>query len=103
VFRHIVLFRVHDGVPDERVSDAIHSLRTLAVLPGVVTWTVAESLDSRKGRVIVEDATFADEQAFAEFRVRPEHRAVAELMSDVADWWNGDYVIVDASRVVTPS
>jgi hypothetical protein len=94
VFRHIVLFRVHDGVPDERVSEAIRSLRTLAALPGIVTWTVARSLDSRKGRVIVEDATFTDEQAFAEFRAHPEHRAVAELMSEVADWWNGDYVVV---------
>jgi hypothetical protein len=94
VFRHIVLFRVHDGVRDERVSEAIHSLRKLAALPGIVTWTVATSLDSRKGRIVVEDATFTDAQAFAEFRAYPEHRAVAETMSEIADWWNGDYVVV---------
>ncbi|MDF2471332.1 MAG: sulfite reductase, beta subunit [Rhodococcus erythropolis] len=83
---------MHDGLSDEGVSEAIRSLRTLAGLPGVVSWRVAESLDRRKGRIVLEDATFTDERVFSEFRAHPEHRAVAASMSDVADWWNGHYV-----------
>ncbi|MDQ1218287.1 Dabb family protein [Microbacterium arborescens] len=52
-FRHIVLFRIHDEVSDERVTEAIDALRSLAVLPGIQSWTVELSLDQRKGRVIV--------------------------------------------------
>jgi hypothetical protein len=50
-------------------------------------------LDTRKGRVIVEDATFFDAQSFADFRVHPAHGTVAGRTSKVADWWNGDYSI----------
>jgi len=91
VFRHIVLFRVHDDVSDERVAVALSGLRSLAVLTGVTNWRVELSLDSRKGRVIVEDATFADESAFEAFRRHPRHAEVAAAMSTIADWWNGDY------------
>ncbi|WP_267955145.1 Dabb family protein [Microbacterium binotii] len=87
-----MLFRVHDDVADERVAEAIDALRSLAVLPGVAQWRIERSLDARKGRVIVEDATFADRNAFDDFRVHPEHMRVAEQMSRIADWWNGDYI-----------
>jgi hypothetical protein len=93
MFRHVVLFRVHDGVSDDRVTEAIQSLRSLEALPGVIAWTVALSLDERKGRVIVEDATFADERSFGQFRVHADHAGVAGQMSSIADWWNGDFVI----------
>jgi hypothetical protein len=93
MFRHVVLFRVHDGVSHDRVAEAIRSLRALESLPGVIAWTVALSLDERKGRVIVEDATFADERSFAQFRVHADHTRVAGQMSSIADWWIGDYVV----------
>ncbi|AUG30640.1 MULTISPECIES: Dabb family protein [Microbacterium] len=91
MFRHIVLFRVHDDVSDQRVAAALDELRSLSVLTGVRHWRVELSLDARKGRVIVEDATFVDEPAFEAFRRDPRHVAVAEAMSAIADWWNGDY------------
>lgn len=91
MFRHIVLFRVHDDVSDERVTAALSALRSLALLPGVTSWRVELSLDARKGRVIVEDATFVDEPAFEAFRRDPRHTEVAAAMSTIADWWNGDY------------
>jgi len=91
VYRHIVLFRVHDDVDDERVAAAIDQLRSLAALSGVVGWRVELSLDARKGRVIVEDATFIDQVAFESFRRDPQHVRVATAMSKIADWWNGDY------------
>lgn len=91
-YRHIVLFRVHDSVPDATVAEAVAALRALGALPGVMSWRVEESLDVRKGRVLVEDATFGDEAAFLEFRATPEHTAVAAAMAEIADWWNGDYL-----------
>jgi hypothetical protein len=91
VFRHIVLFRVRDGVEDDRLASALGELRSLGALPGVASWQIERSLDTRKGRVIVEDATFIDRRSFEQFRDHPRHVAVALVMSEIADWWNGDY------------
>lgn len=89
--RHIVLFRVHDDVSDERVTAALHELRSLAVVPVVASWRVELSLDRRKGRIIVEDATFADEASFESFRRDERHIAAGRSMAQISDWWNGDY------------
>lgn len=91
LFRHIVLFRVHDDVSHDRVEEAIERLRSLASLPGVVEWRVELSLDARKGRVIVEDSTFIDQDSFKLFRRDLRHVGAADVMSQIADWWNGDY------------
>lgn len=91
MFRHIVLFRVRDDVADPDVSAAIAALRTLGDEPGVVAWTVEPSLDTRKGRVIVEDATFADAAAFEAWRGGKSHRRVAARLAGIADWWVGDF------------
>lgn len=91
MYRHIVLFRIHDGASDEQVTGAIDSLRSLAVLPGVVSWRIERSLDVRKGLVLVEDATFTDRAAFEVFRADPRHEKVAQQLSEMADWWVGDY------------
>jgi len=90
-FRHVVLFRVHDGIANERVSAAIESLQSLAGLPGVLAFVIARSLDARKGRIIVEDATFADAAASSAFRASPAHVAVAGQLAQISDWWIGDY------------
>jgi len=90
-FRHIVLFRVHDGIGDDRVSAAILRLTSLADLPGVTSLHIARSLDGRKGRIIVEDATFVNAGAFAAFRESPPHLAVSCEMAEISDWWIGDY------------
>ena len=93
MFRHIVLFRVRDDVSDSDVLSAIEALRRLDSAPGVMEWTIELSLDTRKGRIIVEDGTFADEEAFAAWRDGEQHRSVAHLMAQLADWWVGDWVI----------
>ncbi|MBB2975526.1 hypothetical protein FHX49_001092 [Microbacterium endophyticum] len=92
-YRHIVLFDVYKDVPEERLAHALHTLRGLAVLPGVSSWRIEMSLDERKGRVVVEDSTFVDQESFIAFRDCAEHRAAAEEMSHIADWRIGDYVI----------
>ena len=91
-FRHVVLFRIHDTVPEDDVTAALDELRTLAALPGVVAWRVERSLDARKGRVIVEDATFASADDFERFRIHPTHVAAGQRMAAISDWWNGDYL-----------
>ncbi|MGZ0069645.1 Dabb family protein [Microbacterium arborescens] len=90
-FRHIVLFRIHDEVSDERVTEAIDALRSLAVLPGIQSWRIAHSVDARKGHALVEDATLTDRSSFEVFRAHPTHEAVAQQMSEITDWWVGDY------------
>lgn len=91
-YRHIVLFRIHDDVDDDRVTEAMNRLRSLGVLPGILSWRVELSLDPRKGQVIVEDASFEDAVAFSAFREDPRHNEVAVEMARISDWWIGDYV-----------
>ena len=91
MYRHVVLFRVRDDVTDPDVSRAIDLLRELGDEPGVTAWDIALSLDTRKGRVIVEDGTFADAAAFAAWRASPAHVRVAEHMASLADWIVGDW------------
>jgi hypothetical protein len=95
VFRHIVLFRVHDDIPDTEVERAVAGLRALGSEIEASAWSVEISLDTRKGRVIVEDAAFADDAAFERFRVHPPHVAAAQMMAQIADWWVGDYHVRD--------
>lgn len=90
-FRHVVLFRVHSHVTPERVDAAIGRLEALSSLPMVESLVIARSLDGRKGRVIVEEATFTDAAAFAAFRTAPQHTEIAQTMSEISDWWIGDY------------
>lgn len=90
-YRHIVLFRVHDDATDAEVSEALEALRALGSVSGALTWHVAPSFDTRKGRVIVEDATFASVAEFEAFRALPEHQEVVARMAAMSDWWVGDY------------
>ncbi|MEN2740523.1 Dabb family protein [Microbacterium sp. X-17] len=90
-YRHIVLFRVHEDVAEAAVARAIEELRALGRLPGVTSWNVELSLDDRKGRVIVEDATFEDADAYRSFAENSGHRRAGELLREISDWWVGDY------------
>ncbi|MDQ1124489.1 Dabb family protein [Microbacterium trichothecenolyticum] len=91
MFRHVVLFRVRDEVADPEISAALTALRALGGQPGVLSWDVALSLDTRKGRVIVEDGTFVDRAAFAQWRESDEHARVAGRMAGISDWWVADW------------
>lgn len=91
MFRHVVLFRVRGDLSDSDVLAAITALGTLGEHPGVLSWDVAVSLDSRKGRVILEDGAFADRAAFDMWRASDRHRAVGERMARISDWWVGDW------------
>ena len=93
-YRHVVLFRVHEQVSDAQLSAVIE--RTRAVLrgaAGVVSAYVEVSRDARKGRVVVEDVTFADGAAYEAFRGSREHEGITAVWAGMADWVVGDYVI----------
>lgn len=91
MFRHVVLFRVRDDVTDPEVSQAIDELRAVGEARGVTAWTIEISLDTRKGRIIVEDGSFVDRSAFEAWRAGDAHQRVAERMAGLADWWVGDW------------
>lgn len=90
-YRHVVLFRVHDDVPDDVVAEALRRLGALGEVPGVLEWTVRLSDDTRKGRVIVENALFESRDVIESFRVHPLHQESSDLLREIADWWIGDY------------
>lgn len=91
MLRHIVLFRMHNNASDAELEEAVSVLRALGDEVEAVSWHVELSLDSRKGRVVVEDATFTDAAAFQRFRAHPAHVSATETMSRISDWWVGDY------------
>lgn len=92
-YRHIVLFRVYDSASATAVDSAIGSLQALSKLPVVEALRVERSLDGRKGRIIVLDATFGDRDAFDAYRADPRHVAVAAQLATISDWWVGDYEV----------
>jgi quinol monooxygenase YgiN len=89
---HTVMFKLHDNVSDEQRTEAVERLTNLGAEPGVLSWIVKESTDTRKGRIIIEQAVFASEAAYQEFRTSPAHIEVGDLMKTIADWWVGDYL-----------
>jgi hypothetical protein len=97
VYRHIVLFRLHDDVDEIDVERAADALTGLASDLGLDSWRIERSIDVRKGRILVEDATFVDRSAFERFRATPEHARVAAMMSRISDWWVGDYAFEEAA------
>lgn len=89
---HTVLFKIHDEVSDELFQKALQLLTSLGDEPGVVAWTIKESIDTRKGRIIIEQAVFTDEAAYQAFRTYRAHVEVGNFMKTIADWWVGDYL-----------
>lgn len=90
-YRHIVLFRIHDDVPEHVVAEALRLLEELSAVPGVREWTVRLSDDTRKGRIIVQNSLFDGPESIESFRVHPLHRRTTDLMRTIADWWIGDH------------
>lgn len=91
-FNHTVLFKLHDGVGAEIRAEAVRLLIGLGKEPGVLSWVIKESIDTRKGYIIIEQAIFENQQAYQAFRTSPAHIEVGDLMKEIADWWVGDYL-----------
>lgn len=88
-YRHVVLFRLHEGASTEAAVAALEAARPRL---GASRWTITTSLDDRKGTVVVEDSTFDDEASFLAWRVSEQHLTAVAHMKENADWLVGDWV-----------
>ncbi|HSE61694.1 MAG TPA: Dabb family protein [Candidatus Saccharimonadales bacterium] len=88
--RHIVIFVAKPGVTGEEIISLLKQLD--AGEPGVLSFAAEQSLDKRKGVVIIENILFADERTFERFRISPIHKELGEKMSKLADWLVADYI-----------
>lgn len=92
-FRHIILFKLHEGLDPELEIKAIQLLQELGKEDeGVLEWRVKRSIDIRKGIIIVENGLFKDKQAFEIFRKSDKHLETVNFMKEIADWTVGDYI-----------
>lgn len=96
-YRHVVLFRIRDGVAADAIDAAILCLRQVATAAS--RGDVAISEDSRKGVVIVEDLTFESSAHFAAFKVSAPHLRAIETMSAISDWLIADW---DSTTAASP-
>lgn len=93
-YKHIVLFKVSDQVTEDKFQEALEVLNDLGVdQQGVLSWNIATSIDTRKGRIIIEEGVFQDDKVFQLFRESEKHQRAVGLMRDIADWLVGDYIL----------
>jgi len=96
-YHHIILFRIKDGVSDDVHQKALIALRKLGQgHPGLETWQVHESIDTRKGQILIQEGVFATEEDFKRFQDSEIHAEVGNIMKEIADWWIGDYLAPSA-------
>lgn len=92
-YHHIVLFRLYDDTSAAVRREAVNRLQRLGSgHQGLTSWTVNESIDTRKGHIIIEEAVFETEADYIRFKQSQAHVAVGEFMRQIADWWVGDYL-----------
>lgn len=89
-YRHLVLFRFRESADADARQAAYDAVAGTEEAPGLLSWRLAWSLDTRKGPVLVQDAVFVDRAAFESWRDSDAHRQAGALMSRVADWLVGD-------------
>lgn len=84
---HTVMITFRETATDSDIAQLIEELRSLQELPGVMALMVrGESLDQRKGRIVLEQVVFENGQAFLDWREHPRHQAFAERLRGFADW-----------------
>ncbi|GAA2527007.1 hypothetical protein [Rarobacter incanus] len=90
-YRHIVVFAFYREVTAMAFHEAIRDLERLGSERNVGTFRVRESVDLRKGRVVLFDAWFLDQEQFGRFTRSTLHGEVVERLRLIADWWVCDY------------
>lgn len=86
--RHVILFRLREGADADLAIQLLEAARPAV---GTSKWVITRSLDERKGTVIVEDTTFADQASLDAYRASAGHEPVAAYMAEWADWFVGDW------------
>ena len=91
-YHHLVLFKIHDTVAQSDMDRAVALLADLGEgHAGIEEWKVNSSIDTRKGRIIIEEAVFSSVEDYQRFKVSDSHVVVGDFMKTIADWWVGDY------------
>jgi hypothetical protein len=91
-YHHLVLFRLKDGTSQVQKQEAVKRLEALGQgHNGLKGWVVVESIDTRKGEVLLQQAEFGSVADFEEFKDSSQHVETARFMSQIADWWIADY------------
>ena len=92
--RHIVLFKLFDGVDEATELEALGLLKQLGENNNnILSWTVERSLDTRKGVVIIENSLFKNTASLQEFRHSAKHAEVSGFMKQISAWLVGDYEV----------
>src|SRR4051812_7834761 len=89
---HAVTIRFHDDASTEAIDKVVAAASALGAIPGVGSWTVQESLDTRKGRRVLLLGTMENGQALLAYRLHPTHVAFTDIAGQVADWDTVDFV-----------
>ncbi len=91
--RHIVFFTIKPNVSDKQIKAALEKLdRFGKSTEGVVYWAAKQSLDSRKGNIIILNGAFDSVENFEKYRQSGANVEFAEYMSKISDWFTGDYL-----------
>ena len=97
VLYHVVLFKLHQDAPagmKKRAFELYQQLKedTGGDEAGVLYFELKENMDLRKGVEWVELAVFRNNDALQAFRKHPAHTTVADIMSQIGDWFVGDFM-----------
>ncbi|WP_329133877.1 Dabb family protein [Streptomyces sp. NBC_01476] len=97
MIRHLVLFKLNDGVrPDEpRVAAAAEGFFELgALVPEVITWECGWNVSDRPiAYDFAINSSVADAAALKTYVEHPAHQAAVRPWSDFATWVIADYEI----------
>jgi hypothetical protein len=96
MIKHIVLFKVREGIAgeDPRLLRAIDTLRGLeGAIDGIRLWEVGKNVSDRP--IAVDYAlysAFDNREDLARYSDHPAHREVVEMLKEVCTWQVCDYV-----------
>jgi acetate kinase len=97
LIRHLVLFKLNDGVDrdEPRVAAGVKAFQELGTLiPEVESWECAWNITDRPiAYDFAINSTFADRDALQRYLVHPTHQAAAAQWGEFATWVLADYEI----------
>lgn len=91
MYRHIVLFKIYPETKKEQITKAKKLLKELGKQEFINEWVITESLDKRKGVIIIQNGLFNSKEDFEIYRKNDLHKQAGDHMSKIADWVVGDY------------
>lgn len=88
-FRHIVIFKVFDTANAGKVAEIVRQLANAT--PNLLENRVEISLDTRRGKFVVENFLFLSESDFIAFKASKVHGETVALLKEICEWQVVDY------------